>query len=204
MHSLPASPERVTTRPSQNGYRHRTGSDSSGRRPCGRRRSGSIGYPRGGPRVEVPSPKPPVPHFSEAPASRAECHEPVSQEHRPPLDDPRGSVTLHVRGARPVCGRALEASLARGLSENRDRSEKVGKRGKTCVSTRRIARYLTKTYASLARFYRFCSRFAILGQPPSTTTRLRQTTSQGRAARPSCRGDAGRFYVHQPKYTEPP
>jgi hypothetical protein len=66
-------------------------------------------------------------------------------------------------------------------SENRDRREEVGKRGNICVSARRIARdqddvedlgrepvgiYLTRTYASLARFYRFRSRFSILGQPP--------------------------------------
>jgi len=43
--------------------------------------------------------------------------------------------------------RALWRSPRR-LSENRDRSEKVGKRGKTCVSSRRIAGYLTRSYAT--------------------------------------------------------
>ena len=37
---------------------------------------------------------------------------------------------------------------SRRLSENRDRREEVEKRGKTCASSRRIARYLTRTYAT--------------------------------------------------------
>jgi hypothetical protein len=76
-------------------------------------------------------------------------------------------------------GPAFERPATRRLSENRGRREKVGKRGKTCLSTRRIARYLTRAYASSVRFYRFRSRFSILGQPPREPTRklTREATS---------------------------
>jgi hypothetical protein len=76
-----------------------------------------------------------------------------------------------------ICGPNSEwvEEVTRRLSENRDRREKVGKRGKTRVSSRRIARYLMKIYASLTRFYRFRSRFSILRQPPRQAAAYRFT-----------------------------
>jgi N-hydroxyarylamine O-acetyltransferase len=91
------------------------------------------------------------------------------------LDDPRDQARdgREYRVAREGPDWTMLERRPRRLSENRDRSEKAGKRGKMCVSSRRIARYLTRAYAPFARFYRFRSRFSILRQPPIAEWKLR-------------------------------